>query len=562
MQSLKRFSQILIVVLLASVVGASLSFAGEVQVLNRREVVDGDKSYQLVELYNKAGSYEVHVYLKEIRRFAPDTLRLVLVGKSIIVPGKIIESLPESEQAQPKRISHWFIIRSLETIRPIFSLQTEEDPWPTARTVIQAKLRTQNDWYAWLVLERIAGSITISNSKAQAFQKQIIQEQLNLADLEVRVEHMAQNNPKNPLIPEFRDYIIQSWQDIDARISTTLNKKIWLWAVGDTVAFYAGVKVVSLLGKGISAAAASIGASSFGKSAGTVVQNFKTQIGTRIQSARTLSGKSATRSRVGAVGYAAMAKLTVHQKVAYAVSFLENRSIIARQAFKAVGALNQIVRAGYTESKYVALAGGFQLGSEIIAAWDDAYDPNPLYMARNISTDKDLVTNVGYVVNETFWMSGVFHYLGQASRTRQILACGLVAVANSTFMNVFVKGDVAPEDIIASTAWSSGPGAALTNIDLTVKNYFAELATSTTNPKLEFVGYALVVVSQSVGAAGYTATTEYVPSTIRSFFTSEKEEFDPNKPPEVMIEAPVLKMVPVFAPHESADQINASLRVQ
>lgn len=466
--------------------------------LNRRLITEGDKNFEMVEVINDFNEYEVQIYLREIRHFAPDSKKLILIGRAIDVPIELVESLPEAERVLPKIITAWFIIKPAQVLKPIEFIQIQSDPWKTAWEVIQTNIVTENDWYAWVFFEKVATTVSIACSNSKEFFDQIVKEQLTLWDLELRLRHLRQQNPGDPLLIAGYQFLAESWKDMGSRIDKNVTQDFWVNAGTDVAITVVGAKLVSLAYRGGKTAVVSASRSELAKKLGQRFSSFRSSITSKVQSVA--SKVRASPAVVATASHYSLARLTLQEKTSMIVKYLEGRSRLTRMSVQGLSALGNIGRMGIKHSKYVALVTGIQISAEALARPEDLYDPNPIIMIDKMSSDKELIQNVAYMSNETFWMAGVATYLS-GGLAKKMAGCAVVAVVNSVAMNFLVKGEVAPERVLFDTSWEALIGNGQTQFDLTAMKFFEGLAAKSVSPKLRFAGYALVVVTNQ--AAGY-----------------------------------------------------------
>ncbi len=481
--------------------------------IRTRNVTGGDNHFEMKEYFNQHGEYEIRVYLKQIRRFAPDNKKLILIGRAINVPEALIANLPESQHLNPKIITTWFVIFPTRVIRPIEYVQTTNDPWPAAYNIIQNNISTEYDWYTWVLLEKFATTVSIACSSTKTFFDELVQEQLTLYDLEIRLNHLAQINPRDPFLLLGRRFVVDSWADMVARIDKHMNQDTWANLGADVGITLVGGKLVTLGYKGVSQGAARVSQTQLGVNLATQFRNLRTGVSERVSSATQRLVRTNGRVATEVAARYTLSALTLQQKTIFAVSYLQSKSVIARVALDSAGTLLSVAKAGLYQSRYVGMVAGIQLGAETLARPEDLFDRDPLVMIEKLSQDEQLIQNMAYMSNETFWMAGVATHFASSSLKKRLALCATVALVNSIGINLLVGGEPDPQRIAVDTSWESVVGNVQTQIDMRAMQYFEGLAERSVNPRLRFAGYALAVVSkQGAGYYGYAEVTHLLES--------------------------------------------------
>lgn len=514
------------------------------RLIQTREVSDGKRHFTLQELYNARGEYEVRVLLNEERWFAPTSHRTLLVGRAIDVPEALTKGLRGADALRPKRITTWFIPTSLQILNPIEFLQTGDDPWPTALSVIQSKLNTENRWYSWVLIESIAPQISLAISHTTDFFAAIKEEQMDLLDFEIRLGHLELTHPDDPLIPIGRQVLVEGWASIRDRVRNEKTKDVWLYAAGDVALTVTAGKVFALVGKWLGGATTTFSKSALGKTVASSYERLSDSLQTKAASVASRLKHVSSPMTAEALGRVAFVHLPIKQKVIQSIAALEQRSAVARTAIKGMGMFAGLIRSGVAELPYIGLAQMMQVVAETAARPEDLFDPNPIVMAKKMAGDADFIQNVAYMTNETFWMAGANHYLNSAKK--KIAICGAIGLVDSVTMSLLIKGEANPRRIAFDSGWEAAIGNIQTLIDTTSIAYFHNLAVKTKNPKLRLLGYVVAFVDQGAGYFGYAAISRMVDPSAKSEAPSPVRE--PSSSQETPAAPPSLKLIPVLGP--------------
>lgn len=504
------------------------------QLLKTRQVSDRTKTYTLEEYFNSRGQYEVRVILNEERWYAPTSQRTILIGRAIDVPSALTQKLSERDSVQPRKVTTWFIPMSLQILQPIEYLQSGDDPWPTARSLIENKLNTDNRWYSWVLFESIAPQLSLAISHSTEFFEQIKQEQIDLYDLEIRLKHLELQSPNDPFIPIARAVLAEGWQSVHDRVRNEKTRTYWMYAAADVALTATAAKAFSIANRWLSPATQALSDSAVGKAVANAYSNLNEALQKKASQAAAKVQKS---SKVLAAGTARLGfiRLTAKEKVSRSIDYLQARSVIARVALKGMGHVTGVVKSGVAAMPYIALTQTTQIIAETLARPDDLFDSNPLVMARKMANDEDFVQNVAYMTNETFWMAGVNNYLDTAKK--KIAICGAIGLVDSVTMALVIKGEANPIRVGFDAGWEAVIGNVQALADTSAIVYFQRLAEKTGNSKLRLLGYVIALVDQGVGYFGYAMVSRMV-----------DDISTPTPVPPAQNSAPQLKLIPVMGP--------------
>lgn len=184
-----------------------------------------------------------------------------------------------------------------------------------------------------------------------------------------------------------------------------------------------------------------------------------------------------------------------------------------------------------SEWQYIAMNSGVQILSEGVARYDDIYDENPLVMAQNLLTNREVIENVGFMSADTILMTGVSKSL--KTTKAKFMASGAIALTNSSIMNFAIKDSADLTRVALDTGWEAIIGNAQLQLDLKALEYFEKMAQKKGNPKIKLVGYVIALVDMSVGYVTYSKVT-----TKLDEMDAQKAEKEKNEPKIMLV--PVL----------------------
>jgi len=155
--------------------------------------------------------------------------------------------------------------------------------------------------------------------------------------------------------------------------------------------------------------------------------------------------------------------------------------------------------------KYIAFMGSLQISTEAFANRSEVYSPNPTTFAKNVLTHPDIIQNVGFMTTNAFFMTAASH--GIRPRGVRFAACGFIALGNSSFTNFVIKGENDYQRVALDSGWEAIIGNTQVQIDLAALKHFEQKAAASGNPRLKLLGWAVVLVDQAAGFAGYSLAT-------------------------------------------------------
>jgi len=196
----------------------------------------------------------------------------------------------------------------------------------------------------------------------------------------------------------------------------------------------------------------------------------------------------------------------IHRLNLLGVRVLEKRVMLRQAAQQAVQKSAYIAKESLKDAKYVALNFSIQLAVEAIARKDELFDSaNPIIVAENVLTNKDLLQNLGYMTAETLIASRVQDHIH--SIPKKLMVSGLISITNSLAMNLLVRGEKDPVRTGIDSSWEVLIGNSQILADHIALDKGVELARRTNNPKLKWIGWAFVLLDQAAGYVGYNQAT-------------------------------------------------------
>jgi hypothetical protein len=175
------------------------------------------------------------------------------------------------------------------------------------------------------------------------------------------------------------------------------------------------------------------------------------------------------------------------------------------------------------EWKYISFMAGLQITTETFANSSEVMSSNPTEFAKNVLTHPDIMQNVTYMTTDAYLMTAAS--LAIRPKGMRYAACGFIALGNSAVTNLIIKDEADYSRIALDTGWEAIIGNAQVQLDLKALSHFELAAKKTKNPKLKLIGWAIVLVDQTVGFLGYSHATQALQSSKEDL---KAEEVDPS----------------------------------
>lgn len=434
-----------------------------------------------------------------------------------------------------KKIDTWFFIT--EKGIEVAKLQGND---PLGRDILPQLLINKNltsaKIYVTTATTAIMGFLLMSHSENNKINAQYLRDWIDLEENKIRFETEL-NSPGNSLtrkdIEEHYRLMSFAYRNLADTMENFAKKDLWEWAAADAGLWISGTIVLKWTGAILVNVGARLSETVLFNS---VKEGFNNTVGKHLivlkENINTLSAKLAPLkekgTRLKSEASFALTKFNVRAAITSSIisSVAKQRLLsVVKVAFKWP---KKIAVEAYKESAYIGVNIGVQLAAETAARWDEVYDPNPIKLARNVLTNKDILQDIGFMTADTILMTGVSQNL--PTLKSKWIASGFVGLHDSTMINLVIKQGDDYQRIAVDTGWEVIAGNSQVQLDLWAKKASEELARKRGNPRLKLLGWAVVFIDQGVGYFGYSKTAKYF-------------EKDPAK----AAPAPAMKLIPVMA---------------
>jgi hypothetical protein len=398
------------------------------------------------------------------------------------------------------------------------------DGWDVAQGVLKNEIPDEDRLLAGMVLNQVLSATLASARYAQSEVANAVQDELNLASLQVFAVRLSRANPLDPQVPKLFEMASLGYEQAIERFGASGVTKFAFATAVDAV-IYAGGYVIS---KGLSFA--------LGWAGGRLAQLETVSAGLKVyeryiaalqvRSGRLLTAAGTASRRIGGPTLVAAARLAakidVRQEIGVTLQALTARSRFAQVASEAMGkvisktggVMTAAAREGATPGNlaYTAVVQTTQVLAEGRDKYEVIYDPNPIVLAGNFVTNKEIMQNLAYMTNETFWMSGISSHLEKigVGLLGRIGACAFFSFVDSTAVNLLMKGTTDPVRTGFDTGWEVGIGNLQTQLDRGIFAGLRYMEERSNIKGLHFIGYVTTLVNQSVGYQQYAKHSKSV----------------------------------------------------
>lgn len=498
-------------ILLGGVLLTSLAQADESMQERTLQTPDGIQHFAIHKSVNSNGELEVQIAHEEFRALVPGhTSNIVLYGRDLDRSG---------------RINAWFFPGEdgvLEAVdRPAdLSKNPDDDAWNAASVIILNTCQYHDRWLIGILAHATASAMTLTESSEDRFERKLVEEELDLRDLEVRVNRLDKSSPRDPNLLALYETLSDGWANLSQQISTEGIRDRFLYAAGD-VALYAATA-------GIAEGAGKVGVWALPKVMTSAPGVWALDLYTRFaggvaEAASHLSQRVSERGAQLGIDAENLARLkqavrwplvegavqtvreTIEQRVSMLVRGLSSRAQVATIFARSAEALKAVAKGALVQWKYIASTQALELGVEIYERRDTLFSPNPYVFARRIVTDKDLIEDVSFMTWDSTLSAGIS--VADPNLKRRMVVCGVLSLVNSTGMNMLVKKEPDKTRTGIDTSWEMVVGNIETQLDLKALNYFETMAEKSANPKLKLLGYAVAFIDDGVGYWAYEKVT-------------------------------------------------------
>lgn len=475
---------------------------------------------QMQSYINHLGSHEVHIQAAGAPRVINGANPTLGFGRDLNTNGLI---------------DTWFFVQDdgIVTIKKEGKDLYGRDVLPE---ILLKQYRSTVGLYAKTATLSLFKYLLISTSEAIEIEKSFYRDWMDLQESNLLYEELSEN-PSFVLTYEQRmeHFRVQSegYQELANRMERFAKLDFWAYTGTDAALWFSGAILFKWAGQLISKAGSAVMDTA-------VFQSVKAELATFVQNQKNTLTKNTQKfkeklrllpSKTTAAKVATVQATKLHWKKAniYMIKGTRSKNIMLKAFTKATVGSAKLVKGAFSEWRYIALNASVQLGSETFAHWEEVKGDNLFETVDNILSNKDIQQNIAFMSSETIMMTAASKNL--KTTKAKFAAGGMIAMVNSTQMNLIIKGEENYERIAFDTGWEMIVGNTQVQLDLMALQYFEKLAVKKNNPKIKLVGYAVALVDMFAGYYVYSKASSHI----------EDRHAEKN-----MENAPVVTLVPVL----------------
>lgn len=355
--------------------------------------------------------------------------------------------------------------------------------------------------------------LLVSTSGSVKIEEEFYRDWIDLVDSDIRFKAMKEHQISKVTYTQTQfHYELQStgYQELANKMDNFVKKEYWMLNALDAGLWGSGAVILKWLGAISTKIGISIGQSTLYKEVqAEVSQVFQNHLSFLTKKASQFKESfSKTKNVVLHTTAVQAMRHNWRNSNALMIKGMRSKNLLTRAFSKSLNGTVKFTKGAFSEWKYIVLNTSVQLGAETVAKYDEVYDENPFMMAQNVLEHAEIQQNVAFMASETILMTAASKNLEKTSS--KFAVGGLIALTNSTQMNLLIKGEDDYQRVAVDTAWEVVIGNTQVQLDLMALAYFDKLAEKKTNPKIKLIGYAIVLVDMAVGYYGYSKLTDYI----------------------------------------------------
>lgn len=349
--------------------------------------------------------------------------------------------------------------------------------------------------------------LLVSTSQAVQLEEDYFRDWIDLEDADIRFKKLA--TKVNYEQTQFH-YEIQSqgYAALAKRMDEFVKKEYWLLNGLDIGLYASGAVVLKWMGTLTAKIGISIGETTLFKEVQkelyTIFEKHLSYL--KNKSEHLMSKIRKTNSAVLNTATAQMIRYNWRNSNALMIKGMRSKNFLVRMSTKTLNGSVKLAQGAFSEWRYIALNASVQVAAETAAHYDEVYDENPLIMAQNVLSNDEIQQNIAFMTSDTILMTAASKNL--TTTKSKFAVGGMIALVNSTQMNLLIKGEDNYTRVAVDTGWEAIVGNTQVQLDLIALSYFEELAKKKNNPKLKLIGYAVTLVDMGVGYYAYSKVAQ------------------------------------------------------
>jgi hypothetical protein len=463
--------------------------------------------------FNLNGEKELLVNLVESHVLAFDSEQLVLIGRDLNEDGFI---------------DTWFYQKDSESVWTFNQVLVSDQDFANINKVLNVVFDDSGRWIINIVMQSALENLTIAGSDQIEFNGQYEGREIDILDMELRIDHLVKEYPNDPSISSLKKMNNDAWKTLFNDFNKQNGFHRPKMVAADVGLFFLG----GLLFKGVGL----VGKAFVNKYGINEIISYITKAGEahyqRLQQRMSVANytmrpklldKFLNETTVGSTIVRILAA-ELHMRPALLIKDFVMKNRMAKLVYANMAYLVEGLAEIKKEKWYIGFTAATQLGTEAAVrgylSWSDVplILEHPINKTKDITSklasDKAFIQNLGYLTTETTVITGVSKVLKMkgVSLAKRILICGFVSTANSLILNKAVKDEVNLKRIAGDTSWEVVVGNSQVIFDNWQWQQWREMAITTGNKPLILVGVVITFVHQSAGFYLYNKWGEFLDS--------------------------------------------------
>lgn len=398
------------------------------------------------------------------------------------------------------KIDTWFMLEK-DAGLVVIPLKSQE-AWghDVVRTQLFKQFKTSRLASAASAYGSVVSYVLVSAASAKASEDVLWKELIDLEEFRLRLERAKDRGDiDQSQWMEASDLVMTGYDEAIKKFEHAMGPQYWTLVGADMGLWVTGGIIVKGIGKAMAVLGRPIGGLPVVSSvrevykavAGKFIHRYRREMA-RLRVMRGLPAKILTTS-------------VMTTRFPSTMRSLMGKNMLLRRTLPAVARAGMGLKKATLGWRYIAFMGGLQIATESFARYDEVKSPDITEFAKNVMNHPDISQNVSYMTSNAYLMTIASHSIRKPKL--RFATCGFIAMSNSGITNLVVRGERDYKRVALDTSWEAVIGNAQIQLDLKALAHFERLAAKNKNPKLKFLGWAVVLVDQVAGFAAYSTAT-------------------------------------------------------
>lgn len=492
--------------------------------------------------FNTQGEKQVHIYLKESHVLSFETEQLVIIGKDV---------------DDDSLIDTWFFQNESGSVSFLQRTLSNDSDFQTMKEVFAGIFDSDGRWTISILMKYAFQNLTLTGSDEYQFWANYEKRQIELLDLEIRLDHLLKKFPNDATLNSFKKINADCWLALSDEFAKHKGTDRFKMVGADVGLYLAGgvvIKGVGIIGKfAINKIGLDRTINYLSKMGEEHYQKLKMRVtNTKNYLSFQMPKNIDIKSTAGYGILLRLAELPLLNRPAVILEDLVFKSRLTQGFVKNYQLLLQGLKEVNATKGYISYITSIQLGAELFARGYVSFSDVPMILdspvkgiediAKKVGSDKDLLQNLAYMSVETANAAAISKVLELkgVSLAKRFIICGIASTIDSMLMAKVVKGEINPVRNASDTAWEVIIGNSQTLFDIWQWQKWKDFGKSIGVKQLKVVGVVITFAHQAAGYYYYSKWSDL----LEEKFPTTKDGKEKNHSNDHL--TPVL--VPVLAP--------------